>query len=255
VKIALIQMDIKWEAKEANLKKAGRFVKKASDAGCDIAVLPEMFGTGFTMNVRSMAEDENGETASALSGLSKKYAINLIGGFPVKSKAGEKGRNVAFVYNRRGALIAEYSKLHPFSYAGEDKFYKAGEKPTVFKIDGIPSSVFICYDLRFPEAFRAVVKKVRLIFLIANWPLSRAEHWESLLKARAIENQCFVIGVNRVGVDGNNIHYHGGSSIYGPSGGLICRGGRKEELIIADIDAGEVYRTRKDFPFLKDMKF
>lgn len=145
-------------------------------------------------------------------------------------------------------------KIHPFSFSGEDKYYIAGINPVIFNIDDSPCSVFICYDLRFPEIFKKVAKNVQAIFVIANWPASRKEHWETLLKARAIENQCFVIGVNRIGVDGNGITYHGASNIFDPSGNNILCGNDKDEFLTGEINLKDAAEVRSKFPFLKDMK-
>jgi len=219
----MIQMDIAWESKEVNFARAGEFVKKACEEKCDIVVFPEMFNTGFSMNIAALAEEEHGETSVLLSGLAREYGLNLIAG-PAIKKAGEsKARNCALAFDRSGMLLANYSKLHPFSFAEEDRHYAAGTETVLFSIDNMPSSVFICYDLRFPEVFRSVARTVHAIFVIANWPSSRIDHWETLLRARAIENQCFVIGVNRTGRDGNGISCPGASHTYDPMGNdLSC---------------------------------
>jgi len=254
MKIALIQLNIIWESKKANCDNAELFAKKAFDEGCDLMVLPEMFSTGFSMNVSTLTEDKDGETAMVLSSLAKQYYVNIIAGFTVKDFDGKMGRNMAVVFDRNGDRIAEYTKLHPFSYAGEDQYYIAGSAPVIFNIDRMKASIFICYDLRFPEIFRIVAKHVQAIFIIANWPASRKDHWETLLKARAIENQCFVIGVNRTGKDGNGIDYPGASCVYSPLGNKICSGDEKEEFVTCEIDLNEVNEVRTRFPFLKDMR-
>ena len=254
MKIALIQLDIAWESKKANYERAKSFVKRASEEKCDVVVFPEMFNTGFSMNISAIAENDDGETNSVLSEIAKKYDIYLIAGFPVKEQDEEKGRNIAVVYDRRGIRIAAYTKIHPFSFSGEDKYYIAGNDTIIFNIDGIPCSIFICYDLRFPEVFRKVAQDVHAVFVIANWPASRKDHWETLLKARAIENQCFVIGVNRTGTDGNGITYPGASHIFDPLGNDILCGGEKEEFLTGNTNPAEVAEVRSRFPFLKDMR-
>ncbi len=254
MKIALVQLNIAWESKKENFEKAEAFIRQAAEGKCDVVVFPEMFSTGFSMNIGACADEGYGETAARLSGMARKHAVNLIAGFPIKSPAEEKGRNLAAVCNRKGQLNAIYTKIHPFSHAGEDACYVAGEKTVVFDIDGMPSSVFICYDLRFPEVFRKVAKEVQAIFVIANWPSERKEHWQTLLKARAIENQCFVIGVNRTGIDGNGIHYAGASGIFGPSGNVVCSGDETEEFLTGEFDPAEVARIRSEFPFLDDIR-
>lgn len=254
MKIALIQLNIAWEDKEENYKRAEFFAEKASGEKCDVIVFPEMFNTGFSMNVSAIAEDESGETDSFLSGMAKKYGMYIISGFPVKESSAGKGRNIAAAYDKNGTRIAVYTKMHPFSFLGEDKHYAAGKNTITFDIDDIPCSIFICYDLRFPEAFRKVAEKVHAIFVIANWPASRKEHWEALLKARAIENQCFIIGVNRIGTDGNGIHYPGESRVFDPSGNEVCSGNDKDEFMVCEFDPAEAVETRSRFPFLKDMR-
>ena len=254
MKIALIQLNIAWEAKEENYKRAEFFAEKASGEKCDIIVFPEMFNTGFSMNIAAIAEDENGETDSFLSGMAKRYDIYIIAGFPVKKSSEGKGRNMAAVYDRNGRRIAAYTKMHPFSLLDENKYYDAGRDTVTFDIDGITCSVFICYDLRFPEVFRKVAGDVKAIFVIANWPASRKEHWETLLKARAIENQCFMIGVNRTGTDGNGIHYPGASSVFDPSGNVVCSGNEKDEFLACEFNPAEAVEIRSRFPFLKDMR-
>ena len=254
MKMALIQMNMDWENKKANLAKTEKFFRKAARESCDVLVFPEMFNTGFSMNIPSVAEEERGETFSFLSRLAKEYRINVIAGFAVKAAAQGKVYNQAFAFARNGSVAAVHSKIHPFCLAGEDQFFNAGKTPVIFRIEGISASIFICYDLRFPEIFRNVAKKVSLIFVIANWPASRKDHWTTLLKARAIENQCFVVGVNRTGKDGNGISYPGASHVFDPLGKVICKGTAKEQFIACQIDPGIVSEVRTRFPFLEDMK-
>ncbi len=254
MKIALIQLNIAWEDKERNLERADFFIRKAASESCDLVVLPEMFNTGFSMNISEIGEEIDGETASFLSKCAKKEEINIIGGFPVKKRGCQRGLNMAVAFDRKGMCLAGYSKLHPFSFAGEDSFYQAGDETVIFNLEGIQSSIFICYDLRFPEVFRSVAKKVHALYVIANWPSVRRDHWVTLLKARAVENQCFVIGVNRTGTDGNGLDYPGASYIFGPLGETICQGNEKDEFITEEIDPSIVAKVREQFPFLKDMR-
>lgn len=248
-------MDTVWENKEANYAKAEIFARKAASESCDIIVFPEMFSTGFSMNIQAASEDENGETASVLSGLAKKYKLNVIAGFAAKAKGRKKARNLACVFDRSGSIIARYAKMHPFAFAKEDKYFSAGNVRVIFPVEGVWASVFICYDLRFPEIFRDVAREVQMIFVLANWPVTRQDHWETLLKARAIENQCFVIGVNRTGEDGNGIVYPGASHVFDPMGKDICSAGQGEEFIACEIDPAAVGAVRSQFPFLDDMRF
>jgi predicted amidohydrolase len=213
-----------------------------------------MFDTGFSMNISAISENEKGETFRTLSGFAKKYGLNAIAGFAAKTPGRKKARNLAVAFDRNGSYIATYTKMHPFSFGKEDKYFSAGNARVIFHIEDVPASLFICYDLRFPEIFRDVSRAVRMIFVLANWPASRTDHWEALLRARAIENQCFVIGVNRTGKDGNNIRYSGASHVFDPLGKDICAGGPKEQFITCEIDPEEVIKVRSQFPFLKDMR-
>jgi predicted amidohydrolase len=254
MKIALIQMDIAWESKRANYARAEKFFRRAARESCDLIVFPEMFNTGFSTNISAITEDERGETSQVLSELAKKYGLNVIAGFAVKKPGRKKLRNLAVAIDRKGSVIATYAKMHPFSFAKEDKYFSAGNTRVIFHIEGVPASVFICYDLRFPEIFRDIASGVQAIFVLANWPGSRKDHWETLLKARAVENQCFVIGVNRTGKDGNGIRYPGASHVYDPMGNDICSGDSKEQFISCEIDPETVTKVRSQFPFLKDIR-
>ena len=253
MKTALIQFDSVWESKRANLERAASFTGKAAQEKCDLVVFPELFSTGFSMNIPVIAEDGYGNTALYLSSIARDHSINLIAGFAMKAPGDERARNMAIVYDRKGRPDATYTKMHSFPLSLEVERFIEGTESVVFDIDAMPSSVFICHDLRFPELFRNVAGRVQAIFVIANWPSERKEHWETLLKARAIENQCFVIGVNRTGLDGNGIRYPGASGIFGPLGNIVCSGDATEEFITCEFDPGETDRVRSAFPFLKGL--
>ena len=248
MKTALIQLDIEWEDKEKNLSRIESFIKKAASDGCGVAVLPEMCITGFSMNTDITSELPNGPSQKKIAGFAEKYNINIIAG--LVEKTGEKSANTAAVIDRTGNIIAKYAKNRLFDFAGEQKFHMPGISQEVFNIDRVPCSVFICYDLRFPELFRKVAKDVSVIFVIANWPAVRQKHWKALLKARAIENQCFIIGVNRTGTDGNGIEYSGGSAIFSPDGDIVSTPNPKEEYSVFEFDTDMVSEHRKKFPFL-----
>lgn len=252
MKVGLVELNIEWESKDINYERVSALVEIAALSRCDVVVLPEMFNTGFSMNIHLIGEELNGTADAFLSRISRLYRINIVAGFPVKKKGEERGRNIAAIYNREGVRIAEYTKIHPFTPLKEHIHYMPGSEPIVFSIDNIPSSVFICFDLRFPEIFRRVARDVQMIYVIANWPSSREDHWRTLLKARAIENQCFVVGVNRRGIDGNNIHYSGKSGIFSPMGEEIELKSISGELLTGTINPGEVTDIRSRYPFLKE---
>ena len=253
VKIGMIQLDTAWHDKEANFAKAESLIRDASSAKCEIVVLPEMFNTGFSMEIEKIGEELLGKTSEFLARVAAEYEVAIVAGYPIFGHEG-KGRNAAIAVDERGNIVGTYFKMFSFSYANEHLYYDFGRTPIVFKIRGMSASIFICYDLRFPEVFRRVANSVECIFVIANWPSDRIGHWNSLLEARAIENQCYVIGVNRIGVDGNNLSYPGNSHAFSPSGKDIREGNSQDQLVLANIKLSEVARLRSEFPFLTDMR-
>lgn len=218
-----------------------------------MVVLPELFDTGFSPNIASVARAAP-DTPTRLAHLARTYHVNLVAGYAEPVSGAEKINNTAAVYDRQGTLLAHYTKIHPFAFAQEDRYFLPGQQLVTCGIEGIAAGIFICYDLRFPEVFRCMARDVAAIFVLANWPTSRKEHWESLLKARAIENQCFIIGVNRIGADHKGLQFPGASGVFDPLGRQLCTGEATQELACAEIDATEVPRIRQQFPFLNDMR-
>jgi len=204
------------------------------------------------MNSKTIAEPSNGDTISSLSSLASEYQIQIIAGLALID--GADISNVAVFIDKEGTLQSQYIKNYPFSFAGEDKHYRSSDRQVIFDLEGLQATTFICYDLRFPELFRSVAKRVDMIFVIANWPEPRQAHWITLLKARAIENQCFIIGVNRIGKDQNNLNYIGGSMVIDPWGEEISIGSLDQEYIVTKIDAEKTKTIREKFPFLNDIK-
>jgi len=253
LKLGLIQLDTVWHDKEANYAKAESLIKKAAAHSCDMVVLPEMFNTGFSMEIKIIGEELLGQTSEFLKKVAAENKTAVIAGYPVLDSDG-KGRNTAIAVDENGNIVSTYFKMYSFSYADEHLHYESGDTPVVFDIRGMSASVFICYDLRFPEVFRRVAKNVECIFVIANWPETRINHWNTLLAARAIENQCYVVGVNRIGTDANGLSYPGNSHVFSPSGVNLCAGNSGDELVIADIDLSQVAKVRNEFPFLSDMR-
>ncbi len=254
--ITVLQLDIAWEDKPKNSDKVKNLLSKAKITSGSICVLPEMFNSGFSMDVHAIAEHPaHSETKSFLAELARKYGIFVIGGLAELSTDG-RGRNIACIFNPEGKLIGEYCKLHPFSFAGEDNYYLPGDSITTFECNDFIVCPFICYDLRFPEIFRQAVVKfsANLFIIIANWPATRREHWITLLKARAIENQAYVIGANRTGQDPNH-NYAGDSMIISPKGDILANAGADETVIQATIDIKIVKNWRAKFPVLNDIRF
>jgi omega-amidase len=201
MKVAALQLDIAWQDREENFKIVTEYAAMAADNGADMLVLPEMFATGFSMDPAVTAEPPGGDTASFMRCLAKENKIGVLGGYVLKADDG-KGHNVAVAIDKTGHELAIYSKAHLFSYLGEDKFHEAGDGPVPFEFEGLRCACFICYDLRFPELFRLVADNCDAVFVIASWPRDRQSHWDVLLPARAVENQLYMVGVNRVGMGG-----------------------------------------------------
>lgn len=252
MRISIIQPDIVWEDPAANIEMASAMVADAAGKGASVAVLPEMFSTGFSMDAHSVPGVE--DVPAELARLARENSISIIAGTAAHSRTTPPGLNRALAYDSSGELIAGYSKMHPFSFAGEDRHYVPGPGPVTFELGGQPSSVFICYDLRFPEVFRSVARKVKVIYVIASWPAARQEHWATLLRARAIEDQCFVVGVNRVGTDGNGVSHAGGSCVFGPFGEVVFSAGQAVGVYDVELDIALVDRVRAEYPFLDDMR-
>jgi len=253
MRIAGLQLDTVWEDRETNYRRVKEFARMAKEKGADLLVLPEMFSTGFSMNLIVTMEKDDGPTTRFLKSIATSYQIAVLGGVVLKGKNG-RGRNCARVIDAGGNIPTTYAKCHLFSFMDEDKIHESGESPQVFKLKGVRVSPFVCYDLRFPEIFRAVADDVHLMVIIASWPAARQLHWDELLPARAVENQCYVMGINRVG-EGDGLIYKGGSAVYDPLGNRIAFAGDQETLVLADVDLRHVDKVRSEMPFLRDRKF
>jgi omega-amidase len=249
-----VQFDISWEDKEANFKKVRRLVSQLSLEKDSLIVLPEMFATGFSMNTAAIAESYRGKTEQFLSELARECGVYFIGGAAMRGKDGHP-RNKALVFGPTGELLGFYAKMRPFSPGGEKEHYTAGDRPIAVAWGESKIAPFICYDLRFPELFRQVTATHRpeLFVVIANWPEKRVLHWVRLLQARAIENQAYVIGVNRIGAD-PYYTYPGRSMIVDFNGEIVADAGSIEGCVHAKLDLEAVRKYRKGLPFLEDLK-
>lgn len=252
MKVAALQLDIVWEDRKANYARVREYAENAAGQGVDLLVLPEMFSTGFSMNPAVTAEPEEGPTAAFLKQLARDFHLAVVGGLVLEGTGG-KGRNSALVVDKTGEALATYTKTHLFSFMDEDKHHEPGNGPVLFELGGMRWACFICYDLRFPELFRLFADKCDGVMVIASWPAARQTHWDLLLPARAVENQHYIIGVNRVGA-GGGLDYTGGSAIIDPLGGVLACGRSAESLLVADISANKVTAVRKSMPFLNDRK-
>ncbi len=247
MRIGLLQTNIIWENKEANLRKLEDFLRKGRNR-YDIIFLPEMSFTGFTMNT-----DYSGETADYTVNQIKKLAIDngvAIGFGWVKS--GEKCENHYSVVDSGGNVISDYIKMHPFSFANEDKYFESGNKLIFYGFEDMSFSTAICYDLRFPELFRVASLDCQIMIVAANWPQKRIEHWETLLKARAIDNQIYIMGINCVGEIGG-IDYCGGTCAIAPDGRIIDNLYDAEGFVSIEIE-NDIMDYRGSFPVQKDRR-
>ncbi len=250
MKIALVQYSPVWEDKEPNKNKILSMIENVE--GVELFVFPEMTLTGFTMSSREMSETIQGESFRFFSSIATKKKSNIFAG--IIERRNNRIYNTLIHIKPDGTLVKLYRKVHPFSYSFENKHYNAGTKPAITKIKKWKIGLTICYDLRFPELFRKYgKKKTHLIVTIANWPDTRIEHWRTLLKARAIENQCYVAGVNRVGED-PKLNYIGFSSVFDPMGNEIVSVENEEKVVLVEIDKNIVNEVREKFPFLDDIK-
>jgi omega-amidase len=252
MKVAALQMDIAWHDRHANHVKARDLAIQAKKRGTDLVILPEMFSTGFSMDTSITPEPLNGPTPTLLRSLARELEMAVVGGF-VLARENAGPQNVSLAVDHHGNDLALYAKIHQIPILGEDAHYEPGDRPMPFDLQGFRAACLVCYDLRFPELFRALVDECGLILIIASWPAVRQAHWDILLQARAVESQCFVVGVNRVGEGGGNI-FTGGSAIIDPAGEILAHGGDKENLVIADIDPARVAEIRSAMPFLQDRK-
>lgn len=254
MKIAVVQMDIAFGDLEKNFSKVERFAEEGAKEGADVIVLPEMWSTGYALEELDRLADENGErTKEWLSRLAIKYHVNIVGGSVATKKDG-KFYNTMYVANRDGEMVAEYDKAHLFKLMDEHVYMSAGEQDNVFTMDGVKCGGVICYDLRFPEWMRThVLKGAEIMFIPAQWPEKRIDHWQLLLQARAIENQCYVVAVNRVGDDPNNA-FNGHSMVIAPWGELLLSNETSEGIYYAEIDLQEVGRVRETIPVFQDRR-
>lgn len=254
MKVALVSLNQSWENKADNKQKVGETLALIAEhcTNTDLVVYPEMTLTGFTMESQKVKEDElSSETITFFKEQAQKYKVSIA--FGVVLSKGEKATNNLVVVSEQGVL-ATYAKIHPFSYAGENDYYQAGDELKKLTIGGATIGLTICYDLRFPELYQAYSKDCSVILNIANWPERRVSHWRALNKARAIENQVFMIAVNRVGTDGKGLQYVFSSHIVSPYGEELKGTSLSEEVVVYDLNLEEVAQYRAEFPVKNDRK-
>jgi len=253
MEILCCQIDIAWEDRRSNFDRMDQLLSGVEITPGSLLVFPELCTAGFSMNVESIAEPEGGESERFLADLAARFASHVIGGIPGRDPSG-LGLNEAVCFAPSGEVIDRYRKVHLFPLAGEGDHFLPGSGPVVFSCGDWRVAPTICYDLRFPELYRRATRQgAEVLVVIANWPAVREDHWIALLRARAIENQAYVAGVNRCGSD-PNLGYAGASLIVGPTGEILARAGSEPGVLRATLDRAAFDGWRDRFPALADMK-
>jgi omega-amidase len=247
----LIQTHLHWEDKAANLAMLEQKIMSIRGK-TEIVVLPEMFSTGFSMQPGKLAEDMNGETVSWMKKVAAAQKIILTGSVIIKEDGHYYNR---LLWVQPDGKMGYYDKRHRFAFAGEDNEYTAGNKRTIAQVKGWKINLQVCYDLRFPVWARqhsTDSPEYDVLLYVANWPERRVHAWKTLLTARAIENQCYVVGVNRVGDDGNGIHHNGASMVIDPLGTVLYQKEEEEDIYTITLEQEPLQQVREKFPFWKD---
>jgi len=258
-----IQTTLHWEDKKANLQMLEEKILSISEP-TEIVVLPEMFSTGFSMQPERFAEPMDGETVQWMKKISAKKKIILTGSLIIKERiSARKGQQAYFnrlIWMLPNGQCGTYDKRHLFAFGDEDQHYSGGTKRLVASVKGWKINLLVCYDLRFPVWSRQDSRRGELgngfeydvLIYVANWPEKRNVAWKTLLQARAIENQCYVVGVNRVGEDGNKIYHSGDSMVIDPLGEILYHKKDEEDIFIVNLQSSHLEKIRERFPFWKD---
>jgi predicted amidohydrolase len=253
MKVAAIQHDIVWEDPPANFARLEPRIAAAADAGARLAVLSEMYSTGFSMHTERTAEPVDGPSVQFLVEQARVHGLWICGSVPEVQSGDDRPSN-CLVLAAPDGKVHRYRKIHPFTYGGEPEKYAAGETRVTVDVDGVRCSLFVCYDLRFADEFWALAPGTDCYVIVANWPAPRRDHWRTLLRARAIENQAYVVAVNRVG-RGGKLDYAGDSAVIGPFGEVEAEAESAiETTLYADVDPERVAATRAKYPFLPDRR-
>jgi predicted amidohydrolase len=252
VRLAAIQHDIAWEDRDTTLARLEGPVAAAAGTGARFVALTEMFATGFSMSTDRTAEDLDGPIVTWMRSQAADNDVWLAGSLALRDPELDLPVNALCVVGPDGALH-RYDKLHPFSYAGEHERFAPGDRFVTVDLEGIRLTLFVCYDLRFADEFWATARDTDVYLVVANWPEARRHHWRALLDARAIENQAYVVGVNRVG-EGGKLRYAGDSRIVDPLGEVLAAGAGGETILLADLDPQVVRDVRSSLPFLPDRR-
>jgi predicted amidohydrolase len=252
MKVAVVQVDTAWADRDANFAQLAPLVEAAARNGASFILLTEMFSTGFVVDQSEIGEPEGGVSSQFLSRMAVQYKIWIGGSCPEVAKDDSRPFNSFVLVSPQGEQH-RYHKIHPFTFGGEDTHFRPGTDFVTVNVDGIRVTLFVCYDLRFADEFWATAADTDVYLVPGNWPASRREHWMALLRARAVENQAFVIGCNRVGA-GGGLTYAGDSRIINPLGEVIAEAQDQATVLYADISAEEVQTVRTTFPFMQDRR-
>jgi omega-amidase len=262
MRVHLVQYDIVWEDKPANHELVRGMLEGVDLRPGDLVLLPEMFDTGFSINVGVTAADPQ-RSEDFLRTIATEHGVRVIASIPVRPEGEQRCRNRCLVYSPNGELETHYDKAHPFTFGRESEAFTGGERIVIAPIDvpsgdassrRVPVCPTVCYDLRFPELYRAGVDAGAEVFtIVANWPAPRQAHWRALIIARAIENQAWVLAVNRVGSD-PHLSYLGGSLVVDPKGEVVAEGDDTPGVISAEVDIEAIRRWREKFPALRDRR-
>jgi predicted amidohydrolase len=252
VRVAGLQHDIVWEDRDANFARLAPMIAGAAASGARLVVLTEMFSTGFSMAVDRVGELPGGPSSTCLVGQARAHGVWVCGTIPERPSADARPFN-QLVLAAPDGTTHRYAKIHPFGYGAEPEHYAAGDAFLTVDIEGVRCSFFVCYDLRFADEFWTLAPETDCYVVPASWPRQRAAHWKALLPARAIENQAYVVGVNRVGT-GDGLTYVGDSVILDPLGEVVAAVGDGECVITGDVDPARVREVREHYPFLRDRR-
>lgn len=256
MRVGLVSLDQRWQDRATNFTRCADFVNQAKSRGCRMVIFPEMTLTGYSLDMAAAAEQEaQSPTLVRFGELAKSTDLTILFGVCLTNQDSKQARNCLCVARPDGYTEALYAKIHPFTFAGEDSVLVAGDTLGVAKIEDCVLGATICYDLRFPEIYSALAPNCDMVVNIANWPARRVAHWRALLVARAIENQLFMLGINRIGCDGNGLVYEKSSMVVTPDGSVLAPMVVGDELDIFDIDLRQVGQYRNDFPTVRDKRY
>ena len=256
MRLAAVQHDIVWNDRSANFTRLAPMVRAAAAGGAQLVLLTETFSTGFAVDNPELGEPEGGPSSQFLQEQAALHGVWVCGScpeIPADTDPADTRPANSFVLAGPQGTVHRYRKIHPFTFGGEDRHFRAGTELVQVEIEGVRISPLVCYDLRFADEFWGLAPTTDLYLVPANWPESRRAHWMALLQARAIENQAYVVGCNRVG-EGGGLKYVGDSRIIDPLGELLATGSQGETILFADIEPATVAAVRDKFRFLPDRR-